>query len=364
MQRMHPDSVGPDGDGNLIQPRRRQACPAHRAGARGHLPRQDHQLGRARDRKAEQGRETAQPQDHARLPQRRIRRHVCLHGLPVPHQPHVEGEVGNATSVSFPTGVGGKGNAGVTAVVSSTPGAIAYISASYIIAQGLQAAELQNAAGNYEYPNLKNIEAAAAVVKKVPANNEMHIVDPPKTDKLAYPLSTFTYCIVPKGAPQAAALASWIYYAMTIGQSFGATLDFAPIPKVVLAAGFKSVKELKASKRHERSTRRKAPTYSCAAHRRPAKGGGAAATVGTISQEALWSLSGDSQRVRASWDIATDPRSTNDGRDQSCFPADSPSPSPSAPRPSRSGAVPTASSAQPPAPAQAPQQRPQPAPPQ
>jgi phosphate transport system substrate-binding protein len=156
-------------------------------------------------------------------------------------------KVGNATSVSFPTGVGGKGNAGVTAVVSSTPGSIAYISASYIIAQGLQAAELQNAAGKYEFPNLKNIEAAASIVKKVPANNEMHIVDPPKSDKLAYPLSTFTYCIVPKGAPQAAALASWIYYAMTLGQSFGASLDFAPIPKVVLEAGFKSVKELQTS---------------------------------------------------------------------------------------------------------------------
>jgi phosphate transport system substrate-binding protein len=161
--------------------------------------------------------------------------------------PTWKSEVGNATSVSFKTGVGGKGNAGVTAVVSSTPGSIGYISASYIIAQGLSAAELQNAAGNYEFPNLKNIEAAASIVKKVPANNEMHIVDPPKTDKLAYPLSTFTYCIVPRHAPQAAALASWIYYAMTIGQSFGATLDFAPIPKVVLAAGFKSVKELQTS---------------------------------------------------------------------------------------------------------------------
>jgi len=161
--------------------------------------------------------------------------------------PTWKSKVGNSTTVSFPVGVGGKGNAGVSAVVSSTSGAIAYISASYIIAQGLPAAALQNAAGKYEYPNLAPIEAAASIVKSVPANNEMHIVDPPKSDKLAYPLSTFTYCIVPKGAPQAAALASWIYYAMTLGQSFGASLDFAPIPKVVLAAGFKSVKELKAS---------------------------------------------------------------------------------------------------------------------
>jgi phosphate transport system substrate-binding protein len=154
---------------------------------------------------------------------------------------------GPSTTVSFPTGVGGKGNAGVTAVVSSTSGAIAYISASYIIAHDLPAAALQNAAGKYEYPNLAPIEAAAKIIKSVPANNELHIVDPPKSDKLAYPLSTFTYAIVPKGAAQAAALASWIYYAMSAGQTFGAALDFAPIPAVVLNAGIKSVKELQGS---------------------------------------------------------------------------------------------------------------------
>jgi phosphate transport system substrate-binding protein len=156
-------------------------------------------------------------------------------------------QVGNATSVSFPTGQGGKGNAGVTAIVSTTPGAIGYISAAYIIEHGLKAAALQNAAGKFEFPNLAPIEEAAKSIKSVPANNELHIVNPPKKYKKAYPLSTFTYCIVPKGAPQAAGLASWIYYAMTLGQSYGAQLDFAPIPKVVVNAGLKTVEEVKAS---------------------------------------------------------------------------------------------------------------------
>ena len=153
-------------------------------------------------------------------------------------------KVGNATSVSFPTGVGGKGNDGVTAIVSSTNGAIGYIEASYIIAHKLNAAAVQNAAGLFLYPNLTNIEAAAQVVKSVPANNEMHIVNPPKSAKHAYPISTFTYCIVPRSAPQKGAIASWVYYAMTLGQSFGAALDYAPIPKVVLNAGIKTVREL------------------------------------------------------------------------------------------------------------------------
>jgi len=157
--------------------------------------------------------------------------------------PTWKSQVGFATTVTFKSGVGGKGNAGVTALVSSTSGSIGYISASYLIAHGLPGAAIQNAAGRFEYPNLGPIEEAAKSIKHVPANNEMHIVNPPKKYKKAYPLSTFTYAIVPKGAAQKAALGSWIYYAMTGGQAFGAQLDFAPIPKVVLNAGIKSVKE-------------------------------------------------------------------------------------------------------------------------
>jgi phosphate transport system substrate-binding protein len=144
--------------------------------------------------------------------------------------------VGYSTSVGFPAGVGGKGNVGVSAVVGATEGAIGYISASYIVAAGFKAAALRNAAGNYEYPNLKNISAAAEMVKKVPANNELHIVSPPKKYSTAYPLSTFTYCIVPHGAPQKSVLSEFILYNMTTGQKYGPALDFAPLPKVVLTA--------------------------------------------------------------------------------------------------------------------------------
>lgn len=145
--------------------------------------------------------------------------------------------IGTSTQVSFPTGVGGKGNDGVTAIVSSTNGAIGYISASYIIAHGLGAAALQNAAGRFEYPNLRNIEAAAMAFRKVGRFNEMHIVNPPRSAKSAYPLSTYTYVIVPKTSPKRDLLKQFILYAMGRGQRFGAALDFAPIPRVVLNAG-------------------------------------------------------------------------------------------------------------------------------
>jgi phosphate transport system substrate-binding protein len=152
--------------------------------------------------------------------------------------------VGNATSVSFPTGVGGKGNAGETAIVGSTNGTLSYISASYVIAHGLGAAALQNAAGKFVFPNLKNIKAAGAIVKRVPPNNAMHIVNPPKSAPLAYPLSTFTYAIVPTSTSKASLLKSFIQYAMTTGQKFGPALDFSAIPKIVLQAGQRTLSKI------------------------------------------------------------------------------------------------------------------------
>jgi phosphate transport system substrate-binding protein len=158
--------------------------------------------------------------------------------------PAWKAEVGYATSVGFKAGVGAKGNSGITATVVKTPGAIGYISASYLIAAGLRAAAIQNKAGNYTVPNLKNIESAASTVKSVPPSNEINITNPPKRATIAYPISTFTYAIVPHNAPQKGFLQQFINYAITKGQVYGAALDFAPLPKVVLSAAKASVASL------------------------------------------------------------------------------------------------------------------------
>ena len=149
-----------------------------------------------------------------------------------------------ATSVNFPAGVGGKGNDGVSSVVKGTQGAIGYISASYALAHGIYVAAVQNAAKKYVYPNLANIEQAAQTVRRVPPSNEVHIVSPSKALPKAYPISTFTYAIVPKSSPKASALSAFIQYAITSGQRFGASLDFAPIPGKVKAAALATAKSL------------------------------------------------------------------------------------------------------------------------
>jgi phosphate transport system substrate-binding protein len=153
---------------------------------------------------------------------------------------HISGSwasrVGVGTSVSFPTGAAGKGNSGVTAVLQGTPGSIAYIAVSYLIAHHLPAVGIKNAAGNYEYPNLSNIENAAASLKHVPGNNAVSIVDPPRSAKIAYPISTFTYVIGRSSGANAGLLKSFVKFALGPGHSFGQNLDFAPLPKVVQRA--------------------------------------------------------------------------------------------------------------------------------
>jgi phosphate transport system substrate-binding protein len=150
---------------------------------------------------------------------------------------------GTSTSVNFTVGTGSKGNAGVTFVVGETPGSIGYIAASFLIAHALPAAAIENAAGKFEFPNLKNIANAASSVKRVPASG-LHIVDPPKKDKIAYPISTFTNGIFPKNSSVGSTLQGLIKYALGTGQKFGPALDFSPIPKVVKKADLKFAKQI------------------------------------------------------------------------------------------------------------------------
>jgi phosphate transport system substrate-binding protein len=146
--------------------------------------------------------------------------------------------IGTGTQPKFsnPAAVGGNKNTGVAAVVKSTNGAIGYIAVSYLAYLHIPAAAIQNNAGRYEYPNLPNIEAAAQAVHGTPAQNAYHIVDPPKSARKAYPISTFTYVIIPTNAPQGPLLKQWVDYVLGPGQAFDNALDFAAMPGSVVNA--------------------------------------------------------------------------------------------------------------------------------
>ncbi len=78
----------------------------------------------------------------------------------------------------------------------------------------------------------------------MPANNEMHLVNPAATNKLAYPICTFSYVLLPTKSDKAADLRKFVFYALTQGQKMGPKLLFVPIPKVVLVAAEKTLKQV------------------------------------------------------------------------------------------------------------------------
>ena len=156
--------------------------------------------------------------------------------------PEFKSTVGTSTQVHWPVGVGGKGNSGIGAALKANPGSIGYIAIAYVVANKFDYALIQNAAGKYPVPGIPSISAAAATLKEVPSNNEISIVDPPASAPGAYPISTFTYALVPLKAPKAATLKPFLKWAVSPeAQAFGPKLEFAPLPSLVVNAAEKTI---------------------------------------------------------------------------------------------------------------------------
>jgi phosphate transport system substrate-binding protein len=154
-------------------------------------------------------------------------------------------KLGAGVNQQWPAGVGARGSSGVSGVVSKTEGAIGYADVAYALKNKIRFASVLNASGKYAQPGLKGIAAAAATAPKtITGNGVISIVNPPKGNRLAYPISTFTYVIAAAGSSNAAELRKMIYWAVSQGQSYGKPLLFVPLPKQVQAFDYKQIKKI------------------------------------------------------------------------------------------------------------------------
>jgi phosphate transport system substrate-binding protein len=143
--------------------------------------------------------------------------------------------VGVGKAVKWPVGLGGKGNEGVTGSVKSTPGSIGYVELAYARQNSLTMASLKNADGNFVTPSIETTSAAAAGVE-MPADFRVSITNAKGKD--AYPISSFTYILIYKEQPDAAkgkAIGQFLWWAVRDGQKLAGPLDYAPLPKPVVA---------------------------------------------------------------------------------------------------------------------------------
>lgn len=156
--------------------------------------------------------------------------------------PEFASKVGKSTQPPFSTGVGARGSSGVAGVVSRTQGALTYVDVAYALKNRLFFFAVKNQAGKFQLPGIKQINAAAATVKSVPADNALSIVDPDKSAPDAYPISTFTWVILPKKSSKASLVKKFVLYAISpYGQKLGTPLIFAPLPKPVAVAANKTI---------------------------------------------------------------------------------------------------------------------------
>jgi phosphate transport system substrate-binding protein len=151
-------------------------------------------------------------------------------------------KVGSSTSVNWPVGLGGKGNEGVAGLVKQTPSSIGYVELIYAAQNKMSYGLVRNAAGTFVKADFNTVsEAAAGAAKNMPDDFRVSITNAP--GKNAYPISTFTWLLIPNkldGAKKTA-IQGFLKWMLTTGQQDTQAMSYAPLPKPVVAKEEKQI---------------------------------------------------------------------------------------------------------------------------
>ena len=163
--------------------------------------------------------------------------------------PEWKSKVGVATSVNWPTGVGGRGNEGVSGLVRQTPGAIGYVELIYALQNKIAYGSVQNTAGEFVKASVSSVTAAAAeAAGKMPPDFRVSITNAP--GKGVYPISSFTWLLLYENAKdkaQAKTMVDFMKWALTEGQKYCADLGYAPLPEAVVKLEMAALAKIKIS---------------------------------------------------------------------------------------------------------------------
>jgi phosphate transport system substrate-binding protein len=160
--------------------------------------------------------------------------------------PDWKSKVGAAASVSWPLGLGGRGNEGVTGLIKQTPNSIGYVELIYAIQQKMPYADVKNASGKFVKASFTSVTAAAAAAKDMPDDFRVSITNGMGAD--VYPISSFTWLLIPsqiKDAAKKKALTDFLAWMLTTGQKDCEGLSYAQLPKAVVAKEQKQIAMIK-----------------------------------------------------------------------------------------------------------------------
>jgi len=142
--------------------------------------------------------------------------------------------VGKGTSVSWPVGLGAKGNEGVAGMVRQMEGAMGYVELIYALQNKITFGSVRNISGAFVKASLESTTAAAASVKTMPDDFRVSITNAPGKD--AYPISSFTWLLIPQKSNDPAKgkiLHDFLTWMLDKGESMVSSLNYAPLPSNV-----------------------------------------------------------------------------------------------------------------------------------
>jgi len=161
--------------------------------------------------------------------------------------PEFKQKVGVATSVNWPTGLGGKGNEGVAGLVKQTPASIGYVELIYALQNTIAYGAVKNLDGQFVKASIDGVKAAAAVAaSQMPADFRVSITNAP--GKETYPISSFTWLLLyekPRDKEKSKAMLDFMKWALTEGQKYAADLGYAPLPESVVSLEMTALQKIK-----------------------------------------------------------------------------------------------------------------------
>jgi len=158
-------------------------------------------------------------------------------------------KVGTGTSPSWPVGLGGKGNEGVTGQVKNTPNTIGYVELAYAVQNKLPVALVKNASGSFIEPSIDTVVAAAAAsAASMPDDLRLSITNAAGAG--AYPISSYTYILVYKDQKDAAkgkAVVDFLWWGIHDGEKYAKDLLYAPLPDDVVKRAERKINSITAN---------------------------------------------------------------------------------------------------------------------
>lgn len=134
-------------------------------------------------------------------------------------------------TVAWPTGIGGKGNEGVSGAINQTQGGLGYVELAYALEQNITYGYVKNKAGNFVKPCLQTSANATKGITSYPPDLRVDIVDQ-STQPDAYPVTGLTWALLYQNQTdpsKAAALVDFFSWVLTTGQDLAPSVNYTPL---------------------------------------------------------------------------------------------------------------------------------------